>query len=141
MAMRTIKHDDHEHAVKVVNEEVLGIKVDDREKEKISEAFGWPDEKFDMFYQTLKNYKRFVEAAEELNHDLPMSTKNSMFVDFLKSDAFRKLGIKIETPNDYFMLGFLYHAVMQTGGMPQFGGIMSGGELADLLEHFKKNRK
>lgn len=144
MAIQTVKHGDHEHVVRSTKETVLGIVIDDSTSEKISEAFGWNEEVFQKFFKTYEAFINFQNAAEELEEDLPKSTKISNLTDFLKSSNFKRLGIKIETPNDYFMLGFLFssHSIFelkknmnQDGiGRKIIGGPINPAELIKLLK-------
>lgn len=91
-----------------INEEVSGLLIDDRDTDKISEAFGWTENKFDVVLKTMRNYQRFQIAVDLLDEELPQSTKNSALVDFLKSNHFKRLGITLTEPNDYFMLGYVF---------------------------------
>lgn len=142
---RTRDHDGHEHTTKTIYEEILGIKIDDRETSIISEAFGWKTEKFEKMFDTIRAFSNFQNAAEELDEDLPESTRVSVFADFLKSGSFKKLGIKITTPNDYIVLGYIFGAWIaheridemkdKSGGI---GGLLNGGEFLKLLKELSK---
>lgn len=136
MPAREIKHMGHTHNFKTVNEEILGIKIDDRDREKISEAFGWKDEDFYKVMNTMINYMRFQDAAERLNEGImPESTKISTLVDFLKSIQFKSLGIQIKTPNDYFILGFIRSNALMKERMGLGASVsIGGGGLLDLLK-------
>lgn len=129
-----------------VNEVVLGLLIDDRETDKISEAFGWNDDIFDKTYHTLMAYQNMQFAVEALEQDLPESTKISIFTDFLKSNNFKKIGIKIDSPNDYFMLGYILaisiaeirlQEAERTGGMSSAMG-MNPETIIKFLKGFKK---
>jgi len=109
---KTIKHDNHEHITRTVNEDVLGLLIDDRETSRISEAFAWSDEDFEKVVKSFTAFWKFQLAAEDLDEDLPRTTKISSLADYLKSNNFKRLGIKIITPNDYFMLGYAYCAAL-----------------------------
>jgi len=143
MAVKIIKEDDHEHVLKMVNEEVEGLIADDRKTDLIAEAFGWPEEKFTKFCNTYKAYRDYQLATENLEEDLPKSTKVSSLVDFLKSPSFKKLGITLHTPNDYLMVGFAFMAVVnrrdEMNGIPQvMGGEVNGHDLLKILKILSK---
>lgn len=137
MAIKIIKHDTHEHTTKITKEEVCGLKIDTSNDDTISRAFGWSKEKFDTVWDTMRAFQEFQEAAERLNKDLPESTKISVLADFLKSDSFKKLGIKLVTPNDYFLLGCIWSALCVIPGK----AIMNSRNALDgLLEMLRKDR-
>ena len=108
MATQTITHKDHEHILRTVKEEILGLKLDDTNgSQTISEAFGMNDEDFTKLNKAYGAYLKFTEAAEELDEDLPKGTFISNLVDFLKSPTYKKLGVKLTSVNDFFMLGYI----------------------------------
>lgn len=146
MATKTIKHEGEDLTIKTVKEDVLGLKIDDMNKggTSIPNAFGWEDEKSVKFMDTFKKFRDFQFSVEELNEDLPKGTKVTNLVDFLKSDSFKKLDIKISTPNDYFMLGFTFAGVVSVMeamklGSKIGGGIVNGNELLELIKKLKKD--
>lgn len=134
MPVREITHDEHKHKFLSVNEEIFGLKINDSGVERISEAFGWPDEKFDKVRDTMRKYFKFLEAAHDLDPDMPEHTKVSSLVEYLKSNAFRSLGIKIETPNDYFMLGLIWNAIIVQDSSMGLGG----SSLISLLKELSR---
>ena len=138
--IKTITHGDHSHNVKVSKETVCGLNIDSTENEQISGAFGWDDVKFKSMCRALRSFNNFQKAAEDLNKDLPKSTKISVLVDFLKSHTFTELGTKIETPNDYFMLGFVWSIVFLDEDRKVFSGAMKGADLMGLLGELMKKR-
>lgn len=148
MASRTIGNDKHKHNLKTVNEEILGLFIDDRGTDKISEAFGWTNEKFSKCLDKMIDFSDFQEAIDKLydagkEDALPEGTKTTTLVDFLKSNTFKELGIKLEKPNDYLMIGFIYCAMLTKRGMEDMvmelsGNRMDGKKMAMLLEAFKK---
>lgn len=137
MAVKIVKHDTHEHTTKVIKEEVCGLKIDTSESDTTSHAFGWSKETFDTMWDTMRAFQEFQEAAERLNKDLPESTKVSMLADFLKSDSFKKLGVKLVTPNDYFLLGGIWTSLCVIPGKIQMDG---ADALGGLLEILRKRR-
>jgi hypothetical protein len=111
--IKIIRNGDHEYTIKTVDESVLGLEISDSSTTDIPQAFGMSTE---VFKELIKNYIAFYyfqEAAENLEPDLPKMTKISCLVDFLKSNSFKKLNIKITTPNDYFLLGFIFSSVIE----------------------------
>lgn len=142
MATKVTTHDDHEHTVRTIKEEVLGIKFDTTTDDTIGGAFGWEEEKFGKFFDRFRAFYKFQEAAQELDEELPHMTKVSGLADFLKSPSFKKLGIKVTTPNDYVVVGYIFSGVMilhdqeRTGN--SLGSINSLGELVDKLKKLRK---
>lgn len=145
--MKTIKHNGHEHLLRTVNENVLGLLIDDRETDTISGAFAWDGKRFDQICKVLTSYWKFQLAAEELDDDLPRTTKISTLADFLKSNNFKRLGIKIDSPNDYFMLGYSYCAVLSMEkdrlqrDMPAGMGGMMGLSPQDVITALKQLKR
>lgn len=145
MASKTFTHGNHEHAIKVTKTEVLGLKIDDTTSDSVFEAFGWSDEKGQEVEKAFMRFNRFQMASVELYKDLPWITKNSVLADFLKSDVFKQLNVKLETPNDYFLMGSLFYAVLTeqatkniTGGVLPLGQI-SPKEMLDIIKGIHKN--
>ena len=106
-----MNNDIEKRNTKIVNEQIFGLIVDDRKSDQISEAFGWKKDKFDMFMSAYEKFKNFQFATEDMDTDLPLSTKISNLIDFLKSNSFKKQGIKIESPNDYLLLGYVFASI------------------------------
>ena len=142
---KSIKHGNHEHILRLVNENVLGLLIDDRGTNAISQAFAWDEKKSIEMVRKLQAFEDFQHAAERLNEGLPESTRVSMFVDFLKSNTFKQLGIPIKTPNDYFMLGFVLAAVIGIDkikdNMAGQAGMPDVGNLKELLGELKKVKR
>lgn len=148
MSSRILKHGKHEHTIKTVNENVMGILMDDRGTDRVSETFGWSQEKFEKALTKIEDFILFQNATDRLYDAgepemLPRSTKTSQLADFLKSTTFRELGIKLETPNDYFMLGFIFCASITKTGMEDLLSRFSGNKLdpekmLEVLEVFSK---
>lgn len=139
--MKVEDHGDHQHNFKSVNETILGVVVNDIGKQYMSEALGWDSDKFALLCSTMEKFYHLQEAAEALDEDLPESTKVSGLVEFLKSNAFKKLAFKITTPNDYFVLGWAFCNVLQKLDRGHNHGIMGQFDLRELLEDLKKRRK
>ncbi len=118
IATQIINRDGKEKVIRSIKEEVLGLVIDDTKSDGIGDAFGWDKEKWDNFFDTYKAFRKFQEAAENLDKDLPEGTTISNLADFLKSANFKKLGIKIEKPNDYFILGYMTMALKAWDAMP-----------------------
>lgn len=142
MPVKTVKHGKHEHSVKTVNEEYLGIMMDDRGTERISESFGWSDEQFTKCFEKMSAFQDLQNAIDNLDDDLPRSTKTSTFLDFIKSNSFKKLGIKLDRPNDYLMLGFIFGSSLIKRGlqedMPQMMGGSSPEKLVEIIAKLKR---
>lgn len=148
MGARTVKHDKHEHVLKTVNEEISGVLMDDRGTDKVSETFGWEYKKFEECMDKMEAFFLFQDAADKLYDAgepdmLPQSTKTSQFADFIKSSSFKQLGIKLETPNDYLMIGFIYCGTITKVGIEDLLDRYSGRgvdpeKMLVLLETFRK---
>lgn len=126
---KTITHGGHDHVVKETKVEVSGIKIDTSETHEIDLAFGWEEGKLEQLFKSLEKFHRFQMAAEDLEPDLPKGTKLSVLADFLKSDFFRRLEIKMENPNDYILLGLVWGQVVCSPRMDMFGS-----SLLDMLK-------
>lgn len=142
------KHSKHEHTIKTVNENVMGILMDDRGTDKISETFGWKQDKFEKVLLKIEDFILFQQATDRLYEAgepdmLPASTKTSQFADFLKSSTFKELGIKLETSNDYFMMGFIFCASITKTGMEDLLNRFAGNKFdpEKLLEAFEAFEK
>ena len=142
MAIKIKDHGDHKHTYKVVKENILGIQIDSSFSDNISEALGWPDEKLKSMIDALEKFYKFQQAAEDMNKDLPESTKISILADFLKSDVFKKLFIKISTPNDYLLIGLVWAWVMMRpeNTVPQ-GIPITGGQLLEILKGISEKKE
>jgi hypothetical protein len=140
MATRTVKHNEHEHSVRTVNETIQGLVIDDRDTDSISGAFGWDEEDFRKMTRAYIAFGRFQEAAQELDEDLPRGTMTSVLVEFLKSDTFKRLGIKLTTPNDYFMLGFIFNSSRSFDDFEEKmrAGALKIGSTDEFLKFLKK---
>lgn len=99
---------------KKVNETIFGIKIDDTKNNThdLAQAFGWKAEWWSQFAVGLNDFTNYIQAEYHLDETEPTPTKLSILVDFLKSDLFTKIGIPIETPNDYVMVGVAWAAAM-----------------------------
>ena len=113
MGVTTRKVGDKEYTIRTITETVLGLVIDDSETDSIANSFGWDDKKYKDICHTFAAFYKFQDAAGDLDQELPRMTKISGFVDFLKSNSFKKLNIKIDSPNDYFMLGFVFTTVLK----------------------------
>ncbi len=144
-----VKDEKEKRLIRQVNEEVSGLLLDDRDTDKISEAFGWGDKKFDKVLRTLTNYQRFQQSIDQLEEELPQSTKISQLADFLKSNNFKRLAINIDSPNDYFMLGYCFAIAIyldkkendpqgMSMGMPMGGMSMNPQNFLQFLKAFRK---
>lgn len=117
MASKTVGSDKNKHVLKTCNEEIMGLFIDDRGTDKISEAFGWSNEKFQKTLDKMIDFSNFQESFDKLydagkEDTIAEGTKTTCFIDFLKSNTFKEMGLKLEKPNDYFMIGFIYCAML-----------------------------
>lgn len=143
MPIQTVDHGDHQHTIKEVKENIFGIEINTEGHDGVSEAFGWKEDDFSALWNSLEKFKNFQHAAEELQEDLPKSTRISVLADYLKSNYFKQLAIKIETPNDYFMLGCIWSMVctdrQNRGAMLPMGAFGGTSDLIKMLDTiFKK---
>jgi len=142
MAIKIEDHGDHNHHYRTVNEEIMGLKIDDIDKAFISEAFGLHSDEYAALCNVMEKFFRLQHAAEDLEEDLPKGTMLSGLTDFLKSNSFKKLNYKLSTPNQYFMLGFAFEIVIsKVDRQNNVGGLMGPLDLTELIENLKKRRK
>lgn len=154
MALKNIKHFDHDHTLHVVKETIKGLVIDDRKTNIISEAFGVKEDLFDKTTKLLIKYSDFLGAQEALalDEDAPEHTKLSRFVAFLKSPQFALSGYKMKEPNDYFVLGFIFATYIYNERQKamQEGEVTIGGDNLEeipepvrkkILEELKKRLK
>ena len=110
--VKVVTHKGHEHNLKQVKAEVVGLKIDDLNgTEKISEAFGLDDIVAEKVIPKMDKYFTLLDSQDSLEEDLPQNTFVTKLVAFLESPTFKMLGWTPKTPNDYFMLGYFWAAL------------------------------
>jgi hypothetical protein len=138
MAARTVKHLDHEHSMKMIKTNINGLVIDDQSKptDSIMEALGGTNEQFDKITDKMVKYFNFVHSQEELydDGDLPQSTKLSLLADFLNSPSFKMIGFPLKDPNHFFILGYIWGAVIVRNSVERDSISMNGDDLPDELK-------
>jgi len=74
--------------------------------EKISEVFGWTNDQYATVCAELVKF--LVFGSEEYDG------YTEALKAYLESDYFKKVGVKLETANDFFVLGYCFKSAMHT---------------------------
>lgn len=81
--------------------------------EYISEAFGWKEKTFEALDSSMTTFtKDLVVKALDIKKDVELS-KIDLLTKFLASKEYKKLNIKLENANDYFLMGYLFSCVQR----------------------------
>ena len=97
----------------------------DESQKKISEVFGWSD---DMYTNVCANLTKFLVFASDDYEGYTEALKG-----FIESDLFKKTGAKLETANDFFMLGYCFKTAMNKIHS-KMDKLMGGSSMLKLLK-------
>lgn len=104
----------------------MKLKFQEHNTKYVCEVFGMSEKTFDMFTKSMAKYFKKLREADNKNYD----TKTIALAEYLESQDFKDVSIPLETANDFFMLGYIFCAMVQKmkgDGFAEF--------LAEMLDH------
>lgn len=90
-----------------------GMVMKDDKENTIPGSFGFGTDNYTKLTKEMFASFTNVITRADLDDDAPHPTKTSMFADFIQSEGFKSLGIKMETPNEYVMLGMAFAMIIE----------------------------